>query len=125
MTWRRIAGVRPLTIIVAVPDRGAAFGGLEFGNHAAGAEGSAGVPSHGLDFRSDLFHHIEPFSVGMFFGIAAVKTVHIRKDDEKLGFDQGRDHGGEIVVVAEFDLLYGNRVVFIDNRGLPGIREGS
>ena len=49
-------------------------------------------------------------------GIRAHEPVDGRQDDCKVGAGHGGEEGGENIVVAEFQLINGNGVVFIDDR---------
>ena len=54
-------------------------------------------------------------AVGSRRGIAGVEPVHVGEQDQEVGVDQMRDEGGEIVVVADLDLVHGHRVVLVDD----------
>jgi hypothetical protein len=43
-------------------------------------------------------------------------AVHIRQDHEQIGVDEVRDERRQPVVIAEADLLDGDRVVLVDDR---------
>jgi hypothetical protein len=86
--------------------------GAEFGDHAAGAEGGfflLGMMDHGV--------HILDDGDGAFFGVLHVtqQTGGAGEQDEGVGFPKAGDAGGELVVVAEAQLLDGDAVVFIDD----------
>ncbi|MBW8703497.1 hypothetical protein MBT84_28270 [Streptomyces sp. MBT84] len=49
-------------------------------------------------------------------GVPVVHAVHVRQQDQQIGVDQVGDERGEAVVVAEADLVRGDRVVLVDDR---------
>src|SRR5690606_22308359 len=49
-------------------------------------------------------------------GVAVVDAVHVGEQHQQVGVDQVGDEGGEAVVVAEADLVGGDRVVLVHDR---------
>lgn len=47
--------------------------------------------------------------------VLVVETVDVGHEEEVVGTDHGGSDGGQGVVVAEFDLRYGEGVVFVDD----------
>ena len=75
-------------------------GGGEFGDHAAGAEGRAGVARKGTDLVSDGRDMGDQFCVGIFAGVRVVYAVDVAENDQKVRFGQGRNDGRKGVVVG-------------------------
>src|SRR5690606_25961550 len=84
-------------------------GGLDLGDHAAGAD--ARLPGAAdLDVGEVLgaAHLGYPGRAGLG-GVAVVDAVHVGEQHQQVGVDQVGDEGGEAVVVAEADLVGGDR----------------
>ena len=101
-------------------DRDAGAGGdpgrLDLGDHAAGADaGPAGRADRDAGQVRLAAHLVDPARrrVGR---VAGVERVHVGEQDQQVGVDQRGHQGGEPVVVAEADLLGGDRVVLVDDR---------
>jgi hypothetical protein len=106
---------------VAHHGRGAAARGgarcLELRDHPAAAERALGSARGAHDRGPDVLDHVVERRRRLAGARRlAVQPVDVGDDHEQLGADQVHDRRGEIVVVAEADLLGGDRVVLVHDR---------
>ena len=92
------------------------FRGLNLAFHAAHADGGGLLCRHSLDFRGEFGHDGDQLCLLRCGGILVVEAFGTRQIDHQVGLDDVGDHRGQVVVVAEFDLVDGHRVVLIDDR---------
>ena len=59
---------------------------------------------------------VEPPGGGIVARVARVEPVDVGEEHEEVGVDQARHQRGEVVVVADLDLLDRHRVVLVDHR---------
>ncbi len=91
-------------------------GRLDLGDHAAGADAGLARAAD-LDVREILRALDLRYPRGARPArVAVVDAVDVREEDQKVGVDEVGDEGGEPVVVAEADLVRGDRVVLVDDR---------
>ena len=88
---------------------------LDFRHHAAGAAGRSRVACRLLDGRRDFRHFVDQDGVGVRRRIRCVISVDIRQDDDQVRVGQAAHEGGHVVVVPDFEVVQGDRIVFIDN----------
>ncbi len=93
-----------------------ALGRLDLGRHPPRAVSRGTRPGDSFDFGGDPLHQGDQLRLRVFSRIAVEKSVDVREDDQEVGFDEVGDHGREVVIVPEADLLHHHRVVFIDDR---------
>ena len=62
----------------------------------------------------------------MFPGVFIVEAVDVGEDNQQVGAHQVADEGGQVVVVAEFELEFigGHGVVFVDDGHHPPLEQG-
>ena len=90
------------------------LGGVELGHHAAAAVAWLGVAGHGLDLGRDAGDLGNHGCARVRARIGGVDAVYVREQDQGVGADHGGDAGAQAVVVADADLVGGNRVVLVD-----------
>lgn len=106
--------------------------GLEFAEHASGADVGAGFPGHGADFVGDFVDEGDDRIAVSGAWAAAVEAGNVGEDDEQFGVHFRGDQCGKAVVVAkgEVDFVDGDAVVFVDDgydahgeKGVHGVAE--
>ena len=60
----------------------------------------------------------------MFPGVLIVEAVDVGEEDQQVGAHQVADQGGQVVVVAELELVGGHGVVFVDDGHHPPVEQG-
>ena len=99
--------------------------GFQFGAHPAGAyTAGGGACKRGKGFIDagdgcDQFRRRRAENGGI-----GVEPFNIGEDEQQIGLDQSRDQRRQGVVVAELDLIDGDRVVFIDDRDDAHLQQG-
>ena len=88
----------------------------DLGHHAAGGARRADVARHRLDLRRDALDSGDPACLRVVARVALVEAVDIREQDQQIGAHHHRDPRREPIVVAEADLVGGDRVVLVDHR---------
>ena len=83
---------------------------LDLARHAARAD----VALRRADERERLGRDVA--DDGDAVALRVEQTVDVGEQHEDVGVDERRDHRGELVVVAELDLLDGDRVVLVEDR---------
>ena len=102
-----------------------AFGRHHFGVHAACAHSRACATSHGFQFwmvGSDFFNKL---SIGIFARVAVVQAALVGEYQQRVGFNQIGYQCAQSIVVAEFDFIGGDGVVFIDDGHHIPIEQGA
>ena len=106
---------------------GGAPGGQQFGIHAARAHGSFAAAELAEIQGRHVVDMVHDRRVGLLLGIGGQHAGRRGQIDEQVRARKVDQQAGEAVVVAELELAYGNRVVFIDNgqhAPLQEFREG-
>ena len=62
---------------------------------------------------------MDELSLRVLAGIRRIKSIDIGKDDEEIRLRNAGDDGGKGIVVADFDFICRNSIVFIDHRDSP------
>lgn len=124
MRWKYVPVSRPASASAArlaevrttgTAGGGGDAGGLDLGDHAAGAHarfpGAADGDARQVLGAGDLG---DPGGAGGA-GRSVVEAVDVGEEDQQVGVDEVGDEGGEPVVVAEADLVGGDGVVLVDD----------
>jgi len=90
------------------------LGGHDLAAHAAGAHIGGLVRGRLFDHLGDLPD--QGYHLGLLrpVGIVVVETLRIGEVDEEVGFGDVGHHGRQMVIVAEFDFIDGDSIVFVD-----------
>ena len=73
------------------------------------------LPAALLDVGVDGLHLVQQAGVGMFPGVLIEEAVDVGEEHQEVGAHQVADQGGQVVVVAELELVGGHGVVFVDD----------
>jgi hypothetical protein len=68
---------------------------------------------------------IDQAGIGVPARVAVEETILVGEQDQQIRLDQVGDQGGQGVVVAEAQLVGGNRVVLVDDRDDPQPQQGA
>ncbi len=99
--------------------------GQDLGQHAAGADAGACAASHIFQLRIARRGLMDEFGIGMLARIGAVQAGLVGQDDQGVSFDQIGDQRAQGVIVADLDLVGGDRVVFVDDRDDLQLQQGA
>ena len=99
-------------------------GGIELGAHAAAAESALALAGHADELRIGEVGLADELGVGITAWIAIEQTFLIREDHQQVGLDEIHRQRAERVVVAQADLVGGDRVVFVDDRHHAELEQG-
>ena len=100
------------------------LGRLELSAHPPHRHAALAIEDEAPDVRGDGLHRLEAAGRGIPPGIAGVEPVDVGEEDQEIGVDEVGDEGGEIVVVANLNLVHRHRVVLVDNGQHPEVHEG-
>ena len=92
-----------------------AFGGGHFGVHAACTDAAACAARHAFEVGMVGRYGRNQFGLRIFARVAVVQAFLVGQKDKGVGFDEVGHERAEGVVVAEFDFVGGNGVVFVDD----------
>ncbi len=84
--------------------------------HATGADAAAGATGHGEERGCQRLDIEDGLGVRLRARVGRIEAVDVGGDEQRIGIDQRRDHGGEIVVVAQLQFVHRNGVVLVDHR---------
>src|SRR5262249_39817614 len=93
------------------------------GDHAAGAE-SALATRLALHLGGDELDSRDPGRRPIVTRVPRVEPVDVGEKNEEVGLDQMGYEGGQVVVVADLDLLHRDRVVLVDDAQDAVAQEG-
>ncbi len=86
----------------------------DLGGIAAHAQPGNAVP--GVDAQIvEVVDFGDQFCAGVRARVGGKEAGLVGEDEQEVGADQGGDEGGEVVVVADFDLFGGDGVVLVDD----------
>ena len=104
--------------------RGDLAGGFDFGQHAAGPQCSGDLAGIAFDVFADRVDFGQQLGVGMDARILVIESVNVRQVDQQVRIHEQRDHGRQIVIVAELDFLHHHGVVLVDNGNDTPLQQG-
>lgn len=92
-------------------------GRFDFARHAARADARGRSAREMPRFACDVVDD------GNAFARFVEQTFDVGEEEQQVGFDERRDHGRELIVVAEFDFLDGDGVIFVHDRNASGVEQ--
>ena len=84
--------------------------------HATGTDTAAGAAGHGEELGRQRFHVEDRLRPGLRPRVGGVEAVDVGGDEQGVGIHQRGHDRGEVVVVAQLELVDGDRVVLVDHR---------
>ena len=102
-----------------------AFGGEHFGDHAAAPDVAADTARHCFEFGVARLCCTDEGGAGILARVGGEEADLVGKDDQHIGFDQVGDECTQGVVVAEFDFVGNDGVIFVDDRNDAELEQGA